>query len=135
MSDSTDPIDTIKNWQDWYRNNKVVAQLDEPMVSKDSRENLHDTSKAIDSMPDWREYCAELIGIDFPIKNDNSVYKQKATADFADTIAEFFNEMSGQELFDCFAAAAKENLEYHTKSYDRAKDLMDLLQQKNHGKK
>lgn len=134
MSDSTDPMDTIKNWQDWYKGNRIVAQMDEPMVSKDSRESLHDTSKAVDAMPDWREYWAEVISDKLPLQS-NDTYKKKATDYFADIIAEFFNEMSGQELFDCFAAAAKQNLEFATKEYDHAKDLMDVIQGKGYGQK
>ena len=34
MSDS-DPIQAIDAWQKWYKENQVVASLDEPMASKD----------------------------------------------------------------------------------------------------
>jgi len=134
MSDSSDPIETIKSWQEWYKKHPVVAELDEPMAAKDSREGLHDTSKATDAMPNWREHYAELIGDRIPLQG-NTQYKEKATEYFADIIAEFIGEMSAQELFDCFAKAAKQNLDFTTKEYDQAKDLMDLIQGRHYGQK
>ncbi len=44
MDTTQEPMDTVKSWQDWYRKHQVVASMEEPMASKDSRENLHDTS-------------------------------------------------------------------------------------------
>lgn len=134
MSDSSDPMETIKNWQDWYKKHNVVAELNKPMASKDSRESLHDTSKATDAMPNWREHYAQLIGDRIPLQGDKT-YKEKATEYFADIIAEFISEISSQELFDCFAAAAKQNLDFTTKEYDQAKDLMDIIQGKSYGHK
>jgi len=134
MSESNDPVDTIKAWQEWYKSHRLVAEMDEPQITKDSRENLHNTSNAINALPDWRVYCAELIGDGTPFQGSNR-YKQKATDAFADTIAEFFNEMSGEELFNCFKKAARQNLEYVQKEYDDSKDLMDLLEGKVHAKK
>lgn len=127
MSDSNEPVETIKAWQTWYKSHRIVAEIDDPLATKDSRENLHDTSHATDTLPNWREHYAELIGDNIPLQN-NDIYKQKATEGFADTIAEFFNEMSGEELFACFQQAAKAHLEYVQKEYDRAKDLIDLIE-------
>ena len=127
MSDSTEPLETIKIWQDWYKSHRIVAEMDDPLVTKNSRENLHDTSHATDTLPNWREHYAELIGDALPLQ-ENNIYKEKATEGFADTIAEFFNEMSGEELFECFQVAAKEHLEYIQKEYDRAMDLLSLLE-------
>lgn len=134
MSDFSDPLDPIKEWQRWYDSHKMVADMEEPLVTKDSRENLHDTENATDTLPNWREHYAELIGDRIPLQG-NDMYKQKATEHFADTIAEFFNEMSGEELFACFHQAAKENLEHIQKEYDSAKDLIDLIEGKIRGKK
>lgn len=130
----TEPVETIKAWQDWYKSHRSVAQMDDPLVTKDSREKLHDTSNATDTLPNWREHYAELIGDRLPLQG-NDIYKQKATEFFADTIAEFSNEMSGEELFACFRQAAKENLEYIQKEYDRAMDLIDLIGGKTNAKK
>jgi len=130
----TEPVEAIKAWQDWYKSHRTVAQMDDPHATKDSRENLHDTSNATDMFPNWREHYAELIGDRLPLQG-NDIYKQKATEFFADTIAEFFNEMSGEELFACFRQAAKENLEHIQKEYDRAMDLIDLIGGKTNAKK
>jgi len=130
----TEPVETIKAWQDWYKSHRPVAEIDDPLVTKDSRENLHDTSNATDTLPNWREHYAELIGDRLPLQG-NDIYKQKATEFFADTIAEFSNEMSGEELFACFWQAAKEHLEHIQKEYDCAMDLIDLIGGKTNAKK
>lgn len=130
----TEPVETIKAWQDWYKSHRPVAEMDDPLVTKDSREKLHDTSNATDTLPNWREHYAELIQDALPLKG-NDIYKQKATEYFADTIAEFFNEMTGAELFECFQEAARQNLEYIQKEYDRAMDLIDLIGGKTNAKK
>jgi hypothetical protein len=127
MSTTDEPIDTVKEWQRWYRNHQVVAQMDEPLVSKDSRENLHDTKNAVDAMPEWRDYYKELID---DVKVNQSI-KDKATLAFADVIAEFSCEMSGAELFECFLTAAHDNLKHTEGEYQRAKDLIDLLRCKS----
>ncbi len=134
----SDPQNTIKEWQEWYRSHQTVAQMNEPLVSKESRENLHDTSNAVDTMPNWREFLKELA--EEPQEKEttprvvNSVYVNKAIEHFADTIAEFQNEMTGEELYACFVEAARENLAYVTAEYDRAKDLFDLANHKKHVK-
>ena len=130
MEHPHEPIDVIKEWQEWYKKNRVITQMDEPLVSKESRENLHDSSNAVYQKPNWRSFYAELIE-DTPEPFDNSVYKQKATECFGDTIAEFFNELSGAELFECFLTAANNNLNHVKTEYDRAQDLVDLLSCKN----
>lgn len=134
MSDSTDPVETIKVWQDWYKNHRVVAEMDEPLATKDSREHLHDTSNATDTLADWRSHYAELIGDRIPLEEDDCIYKQKATDGFADTIAEFINEMTGEEMYECFVKAVSSQLEYATKEYDRARDLMDATKGKRNAK-
>jgi hypothetical protein len=134
MSDSTDPVETIKAWQDWYKNHRVVAEMDEQLVTKDSREQLHDTSNATDTLPNWRSHYAELIGDRIPVAESDIFIKQKATDGFADTIAEFINEMTGEEMYECFVKAVSSQLEYAIKEYDRARDLMDAAKGKRNGK-
>ena len=108
-------MDTVKSWQDWYRKHQVVASMEEPMASKDSRENLHDTSKAVDSL---------LSAVE-------SEATRKATLCFADTIAEYSCELSGAQLYRCFYTAAVDNMNHADKEYKKAKQLMDLLRYKN----
>jgi hypothetical protein len=126
MEHPHEPLDAIQIWQDWYKKNRVIAQLDQPLVSKDSRENLHDTTNAVDKLPDWRSHYKELIE-DAPQPTYNSMYKEKATDYFGDTIAEFADELTGEELFNCFLAAANKNLGRVKKEYDQAKELVNLL--------
>jgi len=134
MEHPHEPIDVIQGWQEWYKKNRVIAQMDEPLVSKDSRENLHDSSNAVDKMPDWRSFYAELIE-DEPKQKAVTTIKEKATEWFADTIAEFFNELTGEELFECFLTAAANNLQHVKKECDQAQTLVDLLCCKNHNTK
>lgn len=93
-------------WQDWIKNNSVVAQIDEPLVTKKSRENLHDTFNAIDT-----------------IKNDPIT---KATDYFADTIAEFLPELSGEVLYQCFVLAVEQAYKQTKKEFESVKSLMEL---------
>ena len=77
----------------------------------------------------------ELIEDKSPLQEEDNTYKQKATEYFADVICEFFNEMSGQELFDCFSTAAKQNLEFVSKEYNCAVDLVNLINGSRYGQK
>lgn len=135
MDVSNKPMETIEQWQEWYRKHRTVAQLDEPLVSKDSREKLHDTSNATDTMPDWRGHYAQLIS-DGPapmVTPDNSIYKQKATEHFADTLCEFQNELTGAEFYECFLAAATEICDNAKIEYDKTKELVNLFTQEKTG--
>jgi hypothetical protein len=118
-----EPIDAINKWQEWYRSNRVIAEIDTPGASKNSRESLHDTSNVTSVMPEWREAFEKLTLNSM----ETTSFKEKATEYFADTIAEFFNELSGAELFECFLTAAHNNAELVKKEYDKAQELVDLL--------
>ena len=111
MSDS-DPIQAIDAWQKWYKENQVVASLDEPLASKDSREHLHDTSNTFDTMTN-----AEA----------KALWMQKAQEHFADTLAEYQYELTGKDFYKAFYAAAHENMTNAKKEYDSAKELIDML--------
>ena len=107
--DLTDkPMEAIDQWQEWYRNTRVVAEMDEPLVTKDSREALHDTQHAVETV-------------------SKAYWMKKAQEHFADTICEFTNELTGQELYKAFYAAACENLSIASKEYAKAKSLVDCL--------
>ena len=124
MDHPHEPLDAINDWQIWYRTHKIVAELDEPLVTKDSREKLHDSSNAVPSVyavPDWKSFW------DKPYEGNN-VYKQKAAEHFADTIAEFQNELTGAEIYEAFTVAALQALDFVKKEYDNAKELADLIQ-------
>jgi hypothetical protein len=130
MKDQVDePMDAINKWQEWYRSNRVIAEIDEPGVPKSSRESLHNTSKAMSVMPVWGGVITEPVTHNKPAAESSFISncKEKATEYFADTIAEFFNELSGAELFECFLTAAHNNAELVKKEYDKAQELVDLL--------
>lgn len=133
-----EPIDAINAWQEWSRQNRVVAQMDDPLVTKDSREHLHDTTNATKRMTpaNWNEF---FNGSEEDLTSNSMQTTQfmqtKATEYFDETICEFIDEMTAEELFNCFYTAAKWNLEHATKQYDKAKDLIDTIEGKFYGKK
>lgn len=121
-------MDAIKTWQNWYKEHRIVAEMDEPLVTKDSRENLHDTSKATDLFTDWRSWYKEMASE--PKQQTTEELINKATSYFADTIAEFLPELGGRTLYECFVSAATESMLHAEKEYDNNKDLIDLLSKK-----
>ena len=126
MEHPHEPMDAIKTWQDWYKTHRMVAEMDEPLVTKDSRESLHDTSKATDVFPDWRSFFKELTDeVDLEVNKEDLT--TKATNYFADTIVEFLPELGGQVLYECFVAAVKQAYKHTQKEYDDIKDLFDLV--------
>lgn len=112
MTTEVDPMDAVNAWQKWYKENQVVASLDKPMASKNSRENLHNTSNTSDTMTN-----AEA----------KAMWMQKAQEHFADTLAEYQYELSGKDFYKAFYKAAYENMTHAKKEYDDAKDLVDML--------
>ena len=136
-----DPLNHIKTWQAKFKEHKQqcgVAELDEPLVSKDSREKLHDTSKAVDSIKDWRTFWKDVLDESGPwistenelteaINQQKTMTKQKIVDDFLDTLCGAFEELSGKEVFDCFFEAVQSQHEYTKKEYDKTNELMDLL--------
>lgn len=122
MDTTNEPIETINQWQEWYRRHRVVAEINQPLATKDSRESMHDTSKA----------TTILDGSDNPLTDYcKAMSFQKAKEYFADTIAEFNNELSGKELYKAFYAAAMDNMDAVEKEYNKAKQLVDMLRHNN----
>lgn len=101
MEHPHEPVDVINDWQIWYRTN-----MKQEAIYKD---------------PDWKTFWEKPY-------EGNNIYKQKAAEHFADTIAEFQNELTGAELFEAFAAAAMQHLEFIEKEYNNAKQLSELIQ-------
>lgn len=125
MEHPHEPMEVINSWQEWAKNNRVVAEMDEPLVTKDSRESLHDTSKATDVLPDWRTFFKELMEEDV-LEAEQEENVQKAINYFGDTIAEFLPELGGKVLYECFVAAVIQAYKHTQKEYDDIKDLLDL---------
>ena len=106
------PIDAIKNWQEWYRNHRIVTEVTASVAAKDPQDPLPTSPRALTA------YC-------------KTIAFQKAKEYFSDTIAEFANELSGKELYKAFYAAATENMDAVEKEYQKAKQLVDMLRFNN----
>jgi len=123
MDHPHEPLDAIKKWQEWYKQNRIVAEIDTPLISKQLRENLHDTTNLATSMTDALD------------QKQIAENKKKAQEYFADTIAEFANELSGKDLYEALLAAATYNLETLKKEYDQAQEFVALVQGNGYGTK
>ena len=128
MEHPREPMTVINDWQQYNKDHKIVAEIDEPLVTKDSRENLHDTSNATELFSDWRSFYKEMA--DKPKQQSTEELINKATGYFADTIAEFLPELGGRTLYQCFVSAASQSMMHAEKEYDNNKDLIDLLAKK-----
>jgi hypothetical protein len=136
-----DPLTHIKTWQAKFKESKKqcgVAEMDEPLVSKDSRENLHDTSNATDSVKDWRTFWKDVLDepgahvypeneLNQAIQKQKTMAKQKTVDNFLDEICCALEEMSGKEVFNCFVEAVQTQWDYTQKEYDKISELLDLL--------
>ena len=136
-----DPLNHIKTWQAKFKEHKKqcgVAELDEPLVSKDSRENLHNTSNAVDSIKDWRTFWKDVLDesetcigteneLNQAIQKQKTMAKQKTIDNFLDEICCALEEMSGEEVFDCFLEAVQSQFDYTKKEHDKTSELLDLV--------
>ena len=103
-----DSQQSIDQWKKWYKHNKLVAELDQPLVTKSSREKMHNTTDAVQSL-------------------NQKTHFDKAKEYFLDTISQYSEELSGQQIFKAFYAAAQENLDYFDKEYKKAKQIVDCI--------
>jgi hypothetical protein len=132
-----DPIKNIITWQTKHKQIKQecgVAEMDEPLVSKNSRENLHDTSNATDSVKDWRTFWKDVLDepsahvypeneLNQAIQKQKTMAKQKTIDNFLDEICCALEEMSGEEVFDCFFEAVQSQWNYTQKEHEKTNDL------------
>ena len=106
------------------------TKMNDPSNSKDSRENLHDTSYAVDSITDWRTFWKDVLDETeetFKTEDQMSRHKQETIHNFLDTICCGLEEMNGKEVFECFFKAVQDQYEYTKKEHDNTKQLMYLL--------
>ena len=136
-----DPLTHIKTWQAKLKEFKKqcgVAEMDTPGTTKDSREALHDTSNATDSVKDWRSFWKDVLDesgahvypedeLNQAIQKQLTMAKQKTVDNFLDEICCALEEMSGKEVFDCFLEAVQSQHEYTKKEHDKTNELMNLL--------
>jgi hypothetical protein len=108
-----------KAWSNWsskelkelvksFKQN-IVAELDEPLVTKDSREKLHDTTAS----------TAQSI--------KHAECLKKTREYFADTICEAMDELTGEEIYQAFYKACKALRDITKKEYDNANELFECL--------
>jgi len=104
--------------------------------SKDSRENLHDTSNATDSVKDWRTFWKDVLDdsednfeneLATAVQQQLIMTKQRTVNNFLDTICCALEEISGKEVFNCFVEAVQTQWDYTQKEYDKTSELLDLL--------
>ena len=88
--------------------------------AKTLRENLHNTTMAVDSILNFSFKPAPPLAIDFSPK-------EKATNYFADTICEFSEQLTPEELYQALVAAMEGHYQYTKKEFDHAKQLRDLI--------
>lgn len=132
-----DPIKNIITWQTKHKQIKQecgVAEMDTFDTTKNSREALHDTRNATDSVKNWRSFWRDVledsgqwIGTEDELTEathqQQTRAKQKAVDDFLDTICCALEEMSGKEVFDCFVEAVQSQWDYTLKEHTKANDL------------
>jgi hypothetical protein len=134
---TTQPNDTLRldfdTWKKQFEESKKecgVAEINTPGASKDSRESLHNTVNATDSMKDWRSFWKDVLDEteeNFKTEEKLSVHKRRATDDFLDTICCALEEMDGDEVFDCFLDAVQVQYAHTKKEHEKSTKLIDLL--------
>ena len=118
MNSSCTPEES-KAWSNWsskelkelvksFKQN-IVAELDEPLVTKDSREKLHDTTAS----------TAQSI--------KHAECLKKTREYFADTICEAMDELTGKEVYQAFYKACKALRNTTKKEYNNANELFECL--------
>jgi hypothetical protein len=136
-----DPLTHIKTWQAKFKEHQQlcgVAEMDIPGTTKDSREALHDTSDATDSVKDWRGFWKEVLDesgahiypedeLTQAIQKQLTMAKQKTINNFLDEICCALEEMSGEEVFDCFIEAVMSQHDYTQKEHYKTNELLNLL--------
>jgi len=132
-----DPLKNIITWQTEYKQIKQecgVTEMDTPGTTKDSREALHDTSNATDFVKDWRSFWKLVLDepetgyysedeLTEAINQQKTRAKQKAVDDFLDTLCGALEELSGEEVFDCFFEAVQSQWDYTRKEHEKTNDL------------
>jgi hypothetical protein len=127
-----DPLSHIKTWQNKFKEHKQqceIAEMNEPLISKDSRENLHNTKNATDAIKDWRTFWSDVIDESKDNFEDElfASIKQRTINDFLDSITCALEEMSGEEVFNCFVEAAQTKHDYTQKEHYKTNELFNLL--------
>jgi hypothetical protein len=138
MPDAT--TDSFKAWHSWYKDNIKVASSNEPRITKDSRENLHEATIATDKSSGWHTDALETFygNINTSVeetKNMETTSKaslnETLTTYLGDTLCEFYDELTPLEIVQCFHEAIKRNFTHHEKEFNEAKELLEFVDKMN----
>lgn len=138
MADAT--TDSFKAWHTWYKNNAQVASMDEPQVTKDSREKLHEITNATGTLSSWYTDAVETFygNLDNAAKENKKMetelkvsLTEQLTTYFEDTLCEFYDELTPVEIVQSFHEAIKRNFTLHEKEFNKAKELIELVDKLN----
>jgi len=138
MPDAT--TDSFKAWHTWYKNNAQVASMDEPQVTKDSRENLHEVTNATGTLSSWYTDALETFygNLDNAAKENKKMetelktsLTEQLTTYFEDTLCEFYDELTPLEIVQSFHEAIKRNFTLHEKEFNKAKELLEFVDKIN----
>lgn len=133
MTTQTDDTFDFETWKKQFKETKKecgVAEINTPGTTKDSRETLHDTSNATDSIKDWRSFWSEVLDeseivLDEPqVKEED---RQEAINGFADTICCALDKMNGEEVCECMFAAVTQQFEYTLKEHCKSIELLNAF--------
>jgi len=131
-------FDTWETQLEKHKQECGVTEMTTPGTTKDSREALHDTKNATDSVKDWRTFWKDVLDepgtwtcsedeLTKATEKQLATAKQKIIDEFLDTICCALEELSGEEVFDCFFEAVQRQHKYTEKEYNKAGELMDFL--------
>ena len=109
MDTTQEPTDIVQSWQDWYRKHRLVAQTDKPLATKGLRENMHDTTNAVETLTDT---------------DPKAMWIKKAREHFADTLAEYQYELNGKDFYKAFYQAAVEAMDHSEKNINAPKNWL-----------
>jgi hypothetical protein len=105
-------MEALESWHEWYSNHQGVAELNKPLKTKDSRENLHNTKQIFSTMTD-----ADLVN-----RAEKEILEW-----MGDTLVQGLERLSGARLYELIVQATKENLDYTKKEYLKALEVYQLL--------
>ena len=107
----------------------VVADPGQFGTAKTNRENMHNTTTAIDSLLNVPLKEPYFINCATKLMNELADLspKKKATNYFADIICEFSELLTPEELYQCLINAMEAHCQHTKKEFDHATKLLDLI--------
>ena len=107
----------------------VVADPGQFGTAKTNRENMHNTTTAIDSLLNVPLKEPYFINCATKLMNELADLspKKKATNYFADIICEFSEFLTPEELHQCLVDAMEGHYQHIKKEFDHATQLRDLI--------